>query len=203
MKTFQDSKNRTWRIELNCDNVAAIKETVGVNVLDIAEKDSELLKQLTDYPPMVAEIVFVAIQDQAATAGVDKTEFRRSLNGDAISAAWEGLLAEIVNFSPKSRRSLLAAVLDKQREVEEAATDLALARLNDPALKANLMAALETQIRGDIEKSLESLQRTNVESQMTNVQPPTPAPSAPASSTYVGSVPDWSASTPAATPSGN
>ena len=144
MHSFTDSKGRPWQLELNVDVIEQVKAECGVNLLDVADPDSNLLKELVTFPPLVAKLIFAAVADQAKLKEVDDREFRRSMNGDTLQAAHEALLDEVILFSPKHRRSLLQAVREKQSEVEEAGVKLAMDRLTDPELTRQ---ALEQMLR--------------------------------------------------------
>jgi hypothetical protein len=160
MHSFSDSKGRTWNLELNVDVIELVKADCGVNLLDVADPDSDLLKELVAYPPLIAKLIFSALADQAKLREVDAREFRRSMNGDALQAAHDALLDEIILFSPSHRRNLLQAVRDKNREVEEAGTKLALTRLHDPELAHQALAAMDRQISERIKSALETLGAT-------------------------------------------
>jgi hypothetical protein len=157
MQTFTDARNRTWQLSIDCDTVEQIQEKLGINVLDLMDRESGLLSELSNFPPLVCKILTVAIAEQLAAAKVSDADFRKAMNGDTLSDAAEALLAEIVNFSPKSRRPLLQAVLAKSREVQEAGTKLALDRLQDPALSSQLLAVLEERIAAEMREAVEGL----------------------------------------------
>ena len=142
MKIFRDTKNREWKLELNCDTIQAAKEALGINVLDIEDPESGLLAELIAFPPMCCKIIQALIVDQLTAAKVEEKDFRQSMDGDALGNAMEALRAEIVNFFPKSRRPLLAEVRAKQRAVEVKGVEVALAKINDP----KLMEAVERDL---------------------------------------------------------
>jgi hypothetical protein len=136
--------------------VEAVKASTGINVLDIEDPQSELLKQLIEFPPMCCGIVEALVEEQLTACGVTKKEFRRAMNGDAIGDALEGLRAELVNFSPRSRRALLRTVQEKQRAVEASGIKLALESLSDPKLLEAAEAQLRQSLKREMEKILES-----------------------------------------------
>jgi hypothetical protein len=182
MKTFHDAKKRPWRIELNCDNVEAVKSRCDVNVLDIEDPKSDLLQQLVEFPPLCCAIVEALIAEQLEEQGVAVKDFRQAMGGDAIGEALEGLREELVNFSPKSRRPLLRAVREKQRAVESGLR-LAMSSLENPALLEGAERQLRQKLREEMEKLL--------------------GPSDSESSTPVTRPPESSASTPADSPGGS
>ena len=160
MKTFLDTKGRSWELAVNCDTIEAVKAACDANVLDLLDPESDLMQEVTGFPPVIAKLLFAAVTDQAVIKGVDDREFRRSMAGDALADAFDALREELISFCPKHRRRVAAAVLEKNRDVEEAAADLALAKLADPELKAKLLEALETNLRREMETALERLSGT-------------------------------------------
>ncbi len=185
MHEFRDSKNRPWRLELNCDTVEEIKAQCAVNVLDLLDPQSDLAKEIAVFPPVIGKLLFAAVSDQAKTAGVDDREFRRSMNGETLNAAYWALQEEVVLFSPRYRQRVAAAILDKNREVQAAAEELALERLADPGLKSQVMEALDNELRKQMS---EALKRIGKETPRDGAE----TASAIASSTAAGGPPDCS-----------
>ena len=161
MKSFKDTKDRTWQLEVNCDTIDQVKQATAWNILDLLDPQSDLAQFESKYPPMLGQLLFAALADQAKTKGVDDREFRRSIDGDVLSAARDCLLEEIISFSPKHRRTVAAAVLKKQQAVQEAAAELALAKLADPELQAKVMQALETSLAAEMRAAVARLEETS------------------------------------------
>ena len=157
MKEFHDAKGRPWQLEMNCDVIERVKEICGVNILDMADSDSNLLKEINVFPPLLAKLLFAALADQAKTKEVDEREFRKSMSGDSLSEATDALFEEIALFFPKHRRNLLQAVLKKNKELEEAGVELAMGRLADPELKRKAVEALDQQVSQRIAEALSQL----------------------------------------------
>jgi hypothetical protein len=168
MKEFRDDKDRTWQLSVNCDTVEAVKADCGCNLIDLADPDSDLLREVTLFPPLIAKLLFAMLGEQAKVKGVDDREFRKSMGGDALDEAKEALFEELINFCPKRQRPFLKAVLDKNREVQEAGISLALARLNDPELVKQSVAALDQRVRSEMESALARLAPRGEESPMAN-----------------------------------
>jgi hypothetical protein len=183
MHEFRDNKGRPWQLELNVDVLEQIKTECGSNLLDLADPDSDLIREVIAFPPLIAKLVFAALAEQAKLKEVDAREFRRSMNGESLQAAHDALLDEIILFCPPGRRSLLQAVRDKNREVEEAGVSLAMTRLNDPELTHKALAAMDRQVSQRIQEALQNLDTTT---------PVADNPSATGFSTSVGQPPVFS-----------
>jgi hypothetical protein len=157
MHSFKDARGRAWNLEINCDVIAQVKEACGVNILDLADHESGLLKEVATFPPLLAKFLFSALQEQAAAMKIEERDFSRAMSGDALGEALDALLAELVLFFPKHRRELLQAVLEKNKEVEQAGLNLTLDRLKDPALQDQVVAAMDRKLRLQIEEALREL----------------------------------------------
>lgn len=157
MHTFKDCKDRIWNLEVNVQTIEDVKESCNVNLLDMIDPESGLIKEVSTFPPLIGKLLFGALADQVKTKGVDEREFKRSMNGDTLNVATEALLNEILLFCPSHRRRLLQAVLEKNREVEEAGVNLAMGRLENPELKTQALAAMDREVSARIASALENL----------------------------------------------
>lgn len=157
MHEFTDTKGRPWKLDVNVDTIEQVKAACDVNLLDLADPDSGLMREVNAFPPLIGKLLFAALADQAKAKEVDEREFKRSMSGDTLAAATDAILDEIVLFCPSHRRKLLQAVLDKNREVEEAGTALMMARLSDPGVKEKALAAMDREVTARLAEALEKL----------------------------------------------
>ncbi|HOD83737.1 MAG: hypothetical protein BWX88_05107 [Planctomycetes bacterium ADurb.Bin126] len=139
MKTFTDNANRTWTVSITVDSIKRVKGLLAVNLLDAVGGD--LLEKLVGDPVLLCDVVYALCKPQADQAGVGDEDFGRSMAGDAIERATTALLEDLVDFFPGQRRKLLAKALDKMRAMEAVAFQVAEARLDDPALEAQIRSA--------------------------------------------------------------
>lgn len=138
MKTFADNAGRTWAVAINVAAVKRVKDLLGVNLLEIADQKGSLLERLVDDPCLLCDILFCLVKPEAEAKGITDEEFGRALGGDCLDAATDALLTEIADFFPKGRREILRRVVGKLRTLEEKATRLAITKLDDPKLDAEL-----------------------------------------------------------------
>ena len=75
--------------------------------------------------------------------------------GDAIDGATVALMEELVGFFPKERRRLLAKALAKLRMLETKAVDVAMQKLESPALEQEMEEEL-ARLSGSSGRSPES-----------------------------------------------
>ena len=157
MQSFKDTRGRAWNVEINCDTIERVKAACDANLLDLADPESDLLREVNLFPPLLGRLLFPIVAEQAAAMKVDETEFKRGLNGQVLSDATDALLGEIVLFFPKHRRDLLSAVLEKNKEVQQAGSELALERLTNPDLKKQALEAMDREISAQIRRALANL----------------------------------------------
>ena len=140
MKTFTDNTGRTWTVTVNVEAVKRVRGLVNVNLLEVL--DGKLLEQLAGDPILLCDLVYALCKPEADANGVSDVEFGRAMAGDAIDSATAALMEELVGFFPKERRRLLAKALAKLRMLEAKAVDVAMEKLDSPALEQEMADAL-------------------------------------------------------------
>ena len=143
MKSFADNAGRTWAVQVNVDTIKRVQGLLGVNLLDVV--DGDLIERLVADPVLVCDVVYVVCKPEADKQGVSDEEFGRAMAGDAIHNAAEALLAEIVDFFPPAKRTILAAALEKMRNLETVAMGAALERINDTDFETKLREQLAAE----------------------------------------------------------
>ena len=145
MKTFTDTADRVWTVQLNVDAIRRVKALAGVNLLEAAE--GKLLQTLAGDPVLLCDVLYAVLKPEVDAKSVTDADFGKALAGDAIDQATAALLEALVDFFPLGRRKVLGLALRKMREVEGKAIDVALRRLESPALAERIereLAAAET-----------------------------------------------------------
>lgn len=136
MHSFTAIGGQVWHIGLNIAAIRQIKKELDIDLLDIS--DGRILARLADDPETLCNLLWVLVSDQAQEVKVEEVMFARSLGGDVIADATSALLKALVDFFPNPRRQVLARMLEKTRALEQTIADKLMARLDDPALEANL-----------------------------------------------------------------
>jgi hypothetical protein len=150
MKTFRDTAGREWAIVVD---VAAVKrvmkapieyfgEPLKANLLALVEPDSELLKRVVAYPPLLCDIIYAICQPQCLEKGISDEEFGRAMGGEVLEKVLDLMLEETIDFFPPVRRSVLRKVLEKSRAFAEKARALAETRIAAGELDQALDQAL-------------------------------------------------------------
>lgn len=136
MHAFKDSEGREWQVSITVSAVKRVREIVGFDL--VAATEGQQLAELAQDPVRIVDVVYALCKPQADERGVKDEAFGEAMAGDAIDAAVEALLEELVNFSPSRRRPLLVKVLEKTSRLEAAALAKAAARLDDPELERRI-----------------------------------------------------------------
>jgi hypothetical protein len=166
VKTFRDTTGREWAIKID---VAAIKrvmkapleyegEPLHVNLLALVEPESELLKKLIVFPPLICDIAYALCQPQCIEKKVSDEEFGQAMGGDTLETVLDLILEETVDFFPPARRKVYRTILEKSRTFAEKAKELTTAQLEAGELEKAIDAVLEPELK----RMSESLAQTTV-----------------------------------------
>lgn len=143
MKTFTDNANRTWTIAINVATIKAVKGILGVDLLSVV--DGQLLERLGNDPVMLGDMLYVLCKQQADAQGVSDEQFGAALAGDAIEAATNAFLQELVDFFPTAKRAILSKLLGKLRTLEGKALDAMSRKIDSQEMDEKLNQLLSGQ----------------------------------------------------------
>ena len=155
MKTFRDTAGREWAITIDVNAIKRVMkapidyfgESLKVNLLALVEPDSDLLKKVIEYPPLVCDIAYALCKPQCDEKNVSDEEFGRAMGGDVLEKVLDLILEETVDFFPQGRRMVLKRVLAKSQTFAEKAKALTEARLETGELEAVIDAILEPELK--------------------------------------------------------
>ena len=143
MKSFADNAGRTWAVQVNVETIKRVQGLLDVNLLDVV--DGDLIERLVADPVLVCDVVYCVCKPEADKQNVSDEDFGRAMAGDAIHNAADALLAEIVDFFPPAKRKLLAAALEKMRNLETVAMSAAMERIETTDFETKLRAQLAAE----------------------------------------------------------
>lgn len=155
MKPFRDTAGREWAITIDVNAIKRVMkapiehlgEPLKVNLLALVEPDSDLLKKVVEYPPLVCDIAYAICKPQCDEKNVSDEEFGRAMGGDVLEKVLDCILEETVDFFPQGRRTVLQKVLGKSQTFAAKAKTLMAARLESGELDAAIDALLEPELR--------------------------------------------------------
>jgi len=138
MKTFTDAAGRTWTIALNLGTAIAVKDKLGVDLLQPESGDPPLLTRLGTDELLLGEVLCALLGEQFEAHKVSDKDVRASFDGATLMAAQQAFYEELIDFFRKRGRA------DRARAVE---TQM---KMIDAAVKA-----IETRIKGlDIDEAI-------------------------------------------------
>ena len=148
MKTFTDSKGRTWEIELNVRQMKRVRDALGVDLVNVIStgKDgavaTDTIDRVANDPILLCDILWVVCEEQAKQDGVTDVEFGSSLAGEAIAEATRAFLDELVDFFPGARRIFLKKAVGLARRFETETMEVLEKALESPEFEERLKTAL-------------------------------------------------------------
>jgi hypothetical protein len=154
MSQFTDAKQRPWTLNVT---TGTIKKARSELKLDLADPTQATMDRLADDPVLLVDLLWLVCAEQAKERGVSPEDFGGALVGDPIDAAVSALLEAVSDFFPRQKRLLLREANAKAATVRQKATDLALAKLNDPELEAKITEAMKTRLETEIQQVLTRL----------------------------------------------
>lgn len=120
---FRDKHGRLYTLELTYGLGRRVKQHRGVDLLNVT--DGKTFQLLADRDLLV-DVLWDFLEATCLDGhGLDRDEFEDSMDGAAIAAAGDALVAAIVGFSPPSLRPGLLAVV----RAADAARETMVARL--------------------------------------------------------------------------
>ena len=165
MQTFEDAKGQKWDLEIT---VGVIKRVRSALDIDLVELDAAVYKRLDD-PVMLVDLLWLICEEQANGRKVSDEDFGRGLAGDPIEHATNALLGAVADFFPGRKRSLMQTMISKTATLQEAATKMAMDKIEDPEMEKTTLAALQRQMDAEVTSAL------------TRLSGPTSSPERPAS----------------------
>ena len=87
MKTFTDTVGRTWALTLNLGTALAVKDALGVDLLQPEVGDPPLLTRLGTDELLLGEVLCCLLAGQFETHKVSESEVRASFDGQTLLAA--------------------------------------------------------------------------------------------------------------------
>jgi hypothetical protein len=93
----------------------------------------------------MVKILWSVVRPDAERRQVTADEFTDALGGDVLEAAQAAMLEALADFFPSQRRSLLRALVQRTREAEQAAGDLAAEKLRQMDMPGLVRSAFDRQ----------------------------------------------------------
>jgi hypothetical protein len=117
MRKFQDTRGRTWLLAIHAPAIKRVRALLGVDLMEAA--GSGLLTRMGMDVVLLVDVLYALCEPQAREMGVGDVEFGESLDGDAIDAATDAFLDELMGFFRKRPRLLLKRSLERGAQLME------------------------------------------------------------------------------------
>lgn len=122
MKTFTDTKNRTWNLEINVGTCRRVRSLLQVDLPNITQGDPPLLQRLGTDVILLVDVIFCCCKPQADGQGITDQDFAEAFGGDTASLAADLFWEELSEFFRRDRRPDQAAAIEKQRTLVRSVT---------------------------------------------------------------------------------
>ena len=121
MKTFTDTAGRTWTISLNLGTAMAVKDALGIDLLQPEAGDPPLLTRLGTDELLLGEVICCLLAGQFEANKVTAEDVRASFDGATLLAAQKAFYEELVDFFRQRGRADRARAVETQAKMIEAA----------------------------------------------------------------------------------
>ena len=145
MRTFQDCEGREWKLSVNLGSARRVKEQYGIDLLGF---DERLIGRLSSEMVLMADVVFLLIEQQAKGRDIDREAFFDALDGTALESAKDALIDATVDYLPAGRQEKVRKALAKIKELDDRLIAEAEKRLNDPNFIDGVIAELQSKLLG-------------------------------------------------------
>lgn len=121
MKTFTDAAGRTWTLALNLGTAMAVKDKLGVDLLQPEAGDPPLLTRLGTDEMLLGEVLCALLEKQFETHKVTADDVRAAFDGQTLLAAQKAFYEELIDFFRSRSRNDRAKAITKQMALIDAA----------------------------------------------------------------------------------
>lgn len=155
MPTFTDSKNRSWRIELNGGLARRLKQEEQLDFFNAW--DGKAFAALAQSEEKLIDALWLCCEEQAQAKQIDTAAFACGFaSGDVFQQAIDALIEAVVLFTPPAKRPAVEAARAKTREALAEGIDAVTTKLN--GIKGQeLIAAARRQVETTFDQALDRL----------------------------------------------
>jgi len=121
MKTFKDASGRNWTVALTLGTAMAVKDKLGVDLLQPEAGDPPLLTRLGTDEMLLGEVLCALLADQFDAHQVSDADVRAGFDGATLLAAQTAFYEEMVDFFRSRGRADRARAVETQAAMIDAA----------------------------------------------------------------------------------
>lgn len=142
MRVFQDAAGRSWTIALNLGSALAVKDKLGIDLLQPEQGDPPLLTRLGTDELLLGEVLCALLEGQFEIHKLSAEDVRNGFDGGTLLRAQQAFYEELVDFFQQRGRMDRAKAVTTQMKLIQAA-----------------VAAVQSQLeRIDIDQAIHQIQ---------------------------------------------
>lgn len=157
MQSFLDKNKKKWTIEINVGNARKVKAECNIDLINAidfsAGSEKNVLQELHDDPCALVDVIWCLCREQAQKENVDEYTFATLFNADAIVAATDALVEEIINFSPPAKKAALIKVYQIARNFVGKQNETLNKIMEDPAFTQEIESQMNKLYMDSLESS--------------------------------------------------
>lgn len=122
MHAFIDNQGRRWTLEITVGSIKRVKALTGVDLYSLIDDGAKKLAELLAEVVGLVDVMYALCEEQckAQTPPVSDEDFGRGFSGDALEAAGEAFVEEVIFFTPNRRARLaLQSLTAKGKKVRD------------------------------------------------------------------------------------
>jgi len=161
MKSFTDSKGRSWTIAVHVSSIQMVKAETGIDLAE-AYSGGSMIRDLLADPVLPAQVILALCTDQVAKYNTDLEDLSQSITGEAADAALKALIDDIVDFSPGRLRPALRAAIARADEQMALASTALVEKIESPEVM--------TKFKSDLAEKISGISATNAPASSASIQ---------------------------------
>ena len=160
MPSFKDTNGREWSVRLDGPTIRDVRKSCDVDLADNGQFHERLAQDIC----LLVDVLWEVCKRHAPDGYTDR-QFGEAINGDILERASAALLEAALDFFPPKKRSLVSALVSKNREVMEEAERLVMSKLADAETITQVREAMERELTAGLQRALaDATGRTSVTS---------------------------------------
>ena len=153
MKTFTDAAGRTWTIALNLGTAMAVKDKLGVDLLQPeagypGPEGTPLLTRLGTDELLLGEVLCALLGEQFDAHKVSDADVRNSFDGGTLLLAQQAFYEELIDFFRQRGRADRARAVETQMKLIEKAVKAIETRIDGIDIDETIRDAVSESNRG-------------------------------------------------------
>jgi hypothetical protein len=144
MQTFTDTAGRVWPLAISTHTVKRVRTLLSVDLMEFVE--GSLMGKLMGDVVLFVDVLYAICKPEVDARNLTDEQFGQAMSGDVLLAAEEALAESLFSISHPSRRPAARTAWEKAKQLRERASELAVVRLNDPAIERRFEEILNAPI---------------------------------------------------------